>query len=67
MGNRVSESSGAISARRMGRWVWGSGGKSFPQASLVNVTLTEKIHSYRIAASEGPICSKGRQQDEFDG
>ena len=27
-------------------------GKSFPQARDVHPTLTEKIHSYRIAASE---------------
>ena len=39
-------------------------GKSFPQARDVQSTLTEKIHSYRIAASEGPIRSMVKGHDE---
>ena len=39
-------------------------GKSFPQARDVHSTLTEKIHSYRIAASEGPIRSMVKGHDE---
>jgi hypothetical protein len=30
-------------------------GAGFPQASMVSPTLTEKIHSYRIAAKHGAI------------
>jgi hypothetical protein len=39
-------------------------GKSFPQARDVHPTLTEKIHSYRIAASERPIRSMVKGHDE---
>jgi hypothetical protein len=39
-------------------------GKSFPQARDVHPTLTEKIHSYRIAASERPIRSMVKGDDE---
>jgi hypothetical protein len=38
--------------------------KSFPQARNVHPTLTEKIHSYRIAASERPIRSVVKGHDE---
>jgi hypothetical protein len=38
--------------------------KSFPQARDVHPTLTEKIHSYRIAASERPIRSMVKGDDE---
>ena len=37
--------------------------KKFPQAGNVQSTLTEKIHSLRIAASEGPICSMVQGHD----
>jgi hypothetical protein len=39
-------------------------GKRFPQAGDVQSTLTEKIHSLRIAASEGPIRSMVQGHDE---
>ena len=39
-------------------------GKSFAQAKDVHPTLTEKIHSYRIAASERPIRSMVKGHDE---
>jgi hypothetical protein len=39
-------------------------GKSFPQAMDVHPILTEKIHSYRIAASERPIRSMVKGDDE---
>ena len=38
--------------------------KKFPQAGYVHSTLTEKIHSLRIAASEGPIRSMVEGHDE---
>jgi hypothetical protein len=37
--------------------------KRFPQANFGHPTLTEKIHSYRIAASEGPECSMVKRHD----
>jgi hypothetical protein len=42
----------------------GKDGESFPQAKFGHSTLTEKIHSYRIAASEGPIRSMVKGHDE---
>ena len=39
-------------------------GKQFPQAGDVHSTLTEKIHSLRIAASEGQIRSMVQGHDE---
>ena len=38
--------------------------KKFPQAGYVHSTLTEKIHSLRIGASEGPIRSMVQGHDE---
>jgi len=37
---------------------------TFPQGKFGHPTLTEKIHSYRIAASERPECSMVRSHDE---
>jgi hypothetical protein len=37
--------------------------KRFPQAKFGHPTLTEKIHSDRIAASEGPECSMVKSHD----
>jgi hypothetical protein len=34
-------------------------GRSFPQVGLVYPTLTEKIHSYRIAATKRPLALQG--------
>jgi len=39
-------------------------GGSFPQASFGHSTLTEKIHSYRIAAKYRPLRSRNESYDE---
>jgi hypothetical protein len=39
-------------------------GKNLPQARDVHPSLPEKIHSYRIAASERPIRSMVKGHDE---
>jgi len=36
-------------------------GGSFPQAGFGHPTLTEEIHSYRIAAKYGPLCSMDKK------
>jgi hypothetical protein len=51
-------SSGVV---RKARHSWG---ERFPQVAIVHPTLTEKIHSYRIATSEGPKCSMVKGHDE---
>jgi hypothetical protein len=38
--------------------------KEFSTGRFGNPTLTEEIHSYRIAAKYGPICSKDESDDE---
>ncbi len=38
--------------------------KRFPQALLFTPTLTEKIHSYRIAPKYGPLRSGIETNDE---
>jgi hypothetical protein len=42
-------------------------GRSFPQARFGHSTLTEEIHSYRIGAKYGPLCSMGRNDEPGSG
>jgi len=50
--------------RECGKKDTGEDGESFPQAMFGHSTLTEKIHSYRIAASARPKCSMVKGHDE---